>query len=535
MTVLGSSTRQIQVYGRKRNTRIVDTKENEAVLSHTAPQRSLFAGLDVKSTWSALRDSPKKAVSHFTKPKSGTPLRDTKNTTRRNAPCTPKLTVQAPQTQNQASTKDLPASQTPNQAPKKDLSAPQTPNQAPTTETLLCALNALSLDDHGALQSLLRAADQDAVQSFSFFLQRNVHDAGGKLTKIGEASYSEVFHITRTKKGSLPHTSVMKVIPLDCGLSHESVHFSAIPDVEREISVSKALLSCAHQETCQFVRLQQAIIVQGVYQPELLEAWDSFKQEHAFKSENARPEAMTSSQLYALLLMENGGTELGEMRLDNWAERAAVFWQIVYAISAAEQAARFEHRDLHMGNVLVTRQEPVPHYAPQPTLWDTYGPKHASVRATIIDYTLARMDMPDGKVLADTFGDEMLFEGHGDSQYDVYRTMRRLVSGDWRGYYPGTNLLWLHFIVQHLLAADEPPEERGEEEKAYTSLLLAEQLAHDAVEHLRRTAPQKSVSTRSKRRSIQRGPDAWKVLPDLSRDPIRSATELAQATAVHWP
>jgi len=102
-----------------------------------------------------------------------------------------------------------------------------------------------------------------------------------------------------------------------------------------------------------------------------------------------------------------------------------------------------QHRDLHMSNVLVRRVDTAQAATPLPpmdTLWTQYGPAATQLQATIIDYSLSRMCI-DGTVMAYDFDDEALFTGQGDTQYDVYRTMRGLVAGDWRAYTPLTNVL----------------------------------------------------------------------------------------------
>jgi len=64
---------------------------------------------------------------------------------------------------------------------------------------------------------------------------------------------------------------------------------------------------------------------------------------------------------------------------------------------------------------------------------------------------------------------------------------------------------------------------------AYDLFVQAEQLAHEAIEHAQRHVTQRRVSTRSKRRSIQRSHDAWKVLPDAHRPRITSTWTWLQA------
>ena len=90
---------------------------------------------------------------------------------------------------------------------------------------------------------------------------------------------------------------------------------------------------------------------------------------------------------------------------------------------------------------------------------------------------------------------------------------------------------WLQFVAQRLLATGTVPDDGGAEDEAYASLVAVEELAHRAIEHALRHVPAGSVTTRSKRRSIQRAQDAWKVLPEAGTPPASSAWDLVVAAA----
>jgi hypothetical protein len=70
------------------------------------------------------------------------------------------------------------------------------------------------------------------------------------------------------------------------------------------------------------------------------------------------------------------------------------------------------------------------------------------VQATLIDLGLSRMDAGDGSdegedVQWTPFEDEV-FMGEGDYQFDVYRLMNWCTGGNWKGYYPLTNVMVPH-------------------------------------------------------------------------------------------
>ena len=142
-----------------------------------------------------------------------------------------------------------------------------------------------------------------------------------KLSKLGEASYSEVFLLDGEPR------TVVKVIPLYTSAPVQAQ--SAVTDVHREMSIMKTL---AHLDG--FVKLQGMHIVRGEYPTELLDAWDAFREAYPKRNENSRP-AYNVDQLYALLLMDDGGEELEQANL-SWVEAAGVFWQVAGALAAAE-------------------------------------------------------------------------------------------------------------------------------------------------------------------------------------------------------
>lgn len=59
------------------------------------------------------------------------------------------------------------------------------------------------------------------------------------------------------------------------------------------------------------------------------------------------------------------------------------------------------------------------------------------MRATIIDFGLSRLDMPES--VWTPLPDEV-YEGVG-AQWDVYRAMRDRLGNDWEGFHPITNVM----------------------------------------------------------------------------------------------
>jgi hypothetical protein len=156
-------------------------------------------------------------------------------------------------------------------------------------------------------------------------------------------------------------------------------------------------------------------VVQGRYPARLLQARTERRKETDETSQ--APDAFPVEQMYAGLVLDNGGEDLECYEDLTWKQAASIFCQIVDALALAETAHQFEHRDLHWGNVVIA---PVEEAAALSSLKkgqeadQLKDPKCSGVKVTIIDYTLSRATI-DGKVTANPFEDESLFEGQGES------------------------------------------------------------------------------------------------------------------------
>ncbi len=73
---------------------------------------------------------------------------------------------------------------------------------------------------------------------------------------------------------------------------------------------------------------------------------------------------------------------------------------------------------------------------------------------SIIDFSFSRLRSERNHVQFCNLVDEKwLFEGDSNisSQYQVYRDMRSLNNDNWSTFLPGTNVLWLKFVLESLL------------------------------------------------------------------------------------
>ena len=83
------------------------------------------------------------------------------------------------------------------------------------------------------------------------------------------------------------------------------------------------------------------------------------------------------------------GTDLETIVLNNAAQGFAIFEQVAHAIAVAEQTLKFEHRDLHWGNILVRDcQEKTISFLNGSTSQQRFEVETMGVCATIIDFSL---------------------------------------------------------------------------------------------------------------------------------------------------
>lgn len=98
-------------------------------------------------------------------------------------------------------------------------------------------------------------------------------------------------------------------------------------------------------------------------------------------------------------------------------------FQTAFSLAAAENAFEFEHRDLHWGNILISKT------TEKSTTHVLNGVKYEiptkGVKVSIIDFTLSRVVHEDCCVFNDLSLDPTLFQSHGDYQFEIYRMMQR--------------------------------------------------------------------------------------------------------------
>ncbi|XP_009881048.1 PREDICTED: serine/threonine-protein kinase haspin [Charadrius vociferus] len=265
--------------------------------------------------------------------------------------------------------------------------------------------------------------------------------------KIGEGVFGEVFQID-SERGPV----ALKIIPIEGTEKVNGEAQKSFGEILPEIIISKELSLLSEESvnrTVGFISLYSVHCVQGAYPKYLLEAWDKYHK--VTGSENDRPDLFGDKQLFMVLEFEFGGSDLEHMRnrLSSVALAKSILHQVTASLAVAEQELRFEHRDLHWGNVLIKKT------AVKELSYVLNGATHtiptAGIHVNIIDYTLSRLEKDELTVFCDLSTDEELFQGTGDYQFDIYRQMKVENSNSWTDYHPHSNVLWLHYLSDKLL------------------------------------------------------------------------------------
>ncbi|KAF2803341.1 uncharacterized protein BDZ99DRAFT_468295 [Mytilinidion resinicola] len=246
-----------------------------------------------------------------------------------------------------------------------------------------------------------------------------------------------------------------------------------------------------------FTNFRELRILQGRPAPAFVTAWKAWnkskiKGEKSVFPDPSRKANYDENQLWAVVEMQDAGCDLENIVLRDVWSVWDVFWGVALAIGKGEKGVRFEHRDLHLGNICIRSCRPPLEDAENtdptsvltaPRIHNTHRKLgFTGLETTIIDYTLSRADTADSPsptaqdvAFLDLEADPAIFGADAtyEYQYEIYRQMRSAIyygrplaftSPDpytlpahllekttWRDFHPLTNLIWLHFLLHKLL------------------------------------------------------------------------------------
>lgn len=220
--------------------------------------------------------------------------------------------------------------------------------------------------------------------------------------KIGEASFSEVF---------LVNENVYKIIPFNEHYGMEAFC--------KEVFVLDTL-----KEEKGMCRIIDKFLIKGKYSKEYIKAWRNYKS----ISENIDPSEYKQSQVFGVIVMNNCGNDLERYQFKDYNEVVWFISQLLSAVHILEAHYKFEHRDLHWGNIMVKDSE-----------------------IFLIDFNFSRLETKK-IVYTDLNQEQWLFEGDPsvDPQFGVYKKMKVSCKNDWMSFNEKSNLLWIVYLLDKL-------------------------------------------------------------------------------------
>ena len=305
------------------------------------------------------------------------------------------------------------------------------------------------------------------------------------MTKVAEGSFASIYRMSL--RNEVNTYTVWKLLPLkpSKGKGSRNPNQTSIRDAAEE------LRAVAHMQALRgFVEFRSARVLQGNLPDQLRELNKEWLEAHN-EDPDKLPRSWPSEQFWLFIEMSDAGTDLETVLKDGFPDGTFlnklkqgsrltimqawdIFWGTTEALARGEAMAAFEHRDLHPGNICVTKRGSK--NAPADDDSDETN-RYTNLRVTLIDYTLSRATLDDDYVLSNSMRDPALFRGKSEDatearQYHTYRVMRDMVVGKargsqetaskWREFVPTTNVLWLYHILRLLLDETEHYE-KGKE------------------------------------------------------------------------
>ncbi|MBA0873612.1 hypothetical protein Goshw_004689, partial [Gossypium schwendimanii] len=247
-------------------------------------------------------------------------------------------------------------------------------------------------------------------------------DAPESIAKIGEGTYGEAFRAGNT---------VCKIVPFDGDFPVNGELQKKSEELLEEAVLSQVLNSLREFEKSDsnacttFIETIDLKVCQGSYDAALIRAWEKWDEKNG--SENDHPKEFPEKQRYLVFVLQHGGKDLESFVLENFDEARSLLVQVTAALAVAEAAYEFEHRDLHWGNILLSRNGSV-------TVKFVLEGKEISFRTyglsvSIIDFTLSRINTGENILFLDLSQDPYLFKGpKGDKQVHCSKNERDMRS-----------------------------------------------------------------------------------------------------------
>ncbi|VDO09953.1 unnamed protein product [Rodentolepis nana] len=267
------------------------------------------------------------------------------------------------------------------------------------------------------------------------------------LLKISGQKDFKTFDDVFIEKDAL---KAFKVIPFrDNYVNGSDVKVPAIASIYNEIVCASKLSKFRGSQN--FPKVHNIHLIKGACPQYLCDVYDQYH-ERCCLIKHFDLDRFPPDQCWIIIESEMYGRSLNAIPPTCPMAALSVFAQTVLAVAVTETRFRFEHRDLHGGNILLqydakdacSQRIPSTYFQGQ-TLRPRNGPL-----AKIIDFTLSRITDRDTAIYTNVSSYRNLFIGNTRSHAHLYREMRDLLKDDWSAFNPRNNAKWIHHIGERI-------------------------------------------------------------------------------------
>lgn len=163
---------------------------------------------------------------------------------------------------------------------------------------------------------------------------------------------------------------------------------------------------------------------------------------------------------YVVCVMQHDGKPLWWMMTNkklSAEQLTSVLVQVIVGLAIAEKVYLYEHRDLHVSNILIKKTS-------EPTIpFVLEGRRYTivshGIKSTVIDATFSRLNR-NGEVYFRNLTSTLSAYGNKKSptrmslQNRSYRQMVQITHNNWEDFVPKTNLIWLTYLCETLMKSD---------------------------------------------------------------------------------
>ncbi|XP_025193755.1 protein PF14_0175 [Melanaphis sacchari] len=301
----------------------------------------------------------------------------------------------------------------------------------------------IDLENQKARNYIFEVCNQQELIFFESWLEPKCTN---KWKKVGEGVYGEVFSYSNGNR-----CTIVKIIPIEGEVNINGEQQKKMSEVYSEVVIATELNKLWNKsnlnQTSSFCKLKRVSCVQGKYPSMLINYWQQYDNDKG--SDNDNPNILPKDQIFMILEMENGGNDVENFIFNSADQSLFAFLQIVFGLAVAEEVYKFEHRDLHIGNILIKKCSNK--NISFKLEGEYFNVPSRGIKITIIDFTLSRMTYNSKHVYNDLAKDTELFTSVGDYQFDIYRMMRKETNDQWESFKPATNIYWLHYVLDKML------------------------------------------------------------------------------------